>query len=209
MTAHWVEEFGNLDPIPSGTEGIAPSVGSFLQTIWKGDIFAVKELLENGVDPNVQTKLGESPLHIAAKKEETEVTILLIAHGADTNSREGDGKTPLMEAASAGQPENAEVLLSAGADINATDENGFTALIWATMLGFPELVGILIEYGAEVNTRSKDGMTAMGISQKLVDNAAKNLKRAFKSNSDVPELQIKLANQKEILQLLKEAGRSE
>ncbi len=181
-------------------------LGSLLTAIWNGDILAVKELVDEGVDPNAQTKLGISPLHMAAKKQETEITNLLIARGADVNAGDQHGKTPLMEAASAGQAANAQALLSAGGKVNAVDENGFTALMWATMLGFPESVEILLESGAEVNTRSKDGRTAMGISQKMVENTSKSLARAFKSNSDVSELQVKLAKHEKIFQILKEAG---
>jgi hypothetical protein len=181
-------------------------LGSLLQAIWKGDVVAVQELIEKGVDPNAQTKLGISPLRMAAKKQETEITHLLIAKGADVNAGDQNGKTPLMEAASAGRPANAKVLLSAGAKVNAIDENGFTALMWATMLGFPEIVEILLESGAEVNARSKDARTAMGICQKLVENTTKSLARAFKSNSEVSELQIRLANHTQIFQILKEAG---
>lgn len=204
-----VEGMGGLDPNASDTKGNIPSsvyLGSLLQAIWKGDIFAVKELVEEGVDPNAQTKLGKSPLHMAAKKEETEITSLLIAHGADVNAGDQNGKTPLMEAASAGQSANAQILLSAGANINAVDENGFTALMWATMLGFPEFVEKLLESGAEVNARSKDGRTAMGICQKIVENTAKSLARAFKSNSGVSELRMKLEDHNKIFQMLKGAG---
>lgn len=209
MAGPLAEGLGAPNPNVSGTKGNIPSsiyLGSLLQAIWKGDISAVKEMLEEGVDPNAQTKLGKSPLHMAAKKEETEIIRLLIANGADVNAGDQNGKTPLIEAASAGQSANARVLLSAGANINATDENGFTALMWATMMGFPESVEILLESGSEVNTRSKDGRTATGISQKMVENTTKSLARAFKSNSDVYELQIKLANHKKIFEMLKEAG---
>jgi len=210
------EELGYLDRDSNITEQTAggqkmasPSgegLGSLLQAIWKGDILAVKEMVDKGIDPNAQTKLGISPLHMAAKKQETEITSLLIAKGADVNAGDQNGKTPLMEAASGGRAANAEVLLSAGAKVNAIDENGFTALMWATMLGFPEFVEILLGSGAEVNARSKDGRTAMGVSQKMVENTTKSLARAFKTNSEVSELQIKLAIHNQIFQMLKEAG---
>jgi hypothetical protein len=200
---------GVFDPNASDPKGEIPSslyLGSLLQAIWKEDVFAVRELVEKGVDPNAQTKLGTTPLHMAARMQGTEITRLLIAHGADVNAGDQNGKTPLMEAASAGQSANLEVLVSAGANINGVDENGFTALMWATLLGFPESVEILLEFGADINTRSKDGRTAMWISQKLVENTTRSLARAFKSNSDVSELKIKLANQKEIFEILKGAG---
>jgi ankyrin repeat protein len=183
-----------------------PLKGKEVFRLSERDVVAVQELIEKGVDPNAQTKLGISPLRMAAKKQETEITHLLIAKGADVNAGDQNGKTPLMEAASAGRPANAEVLLSAGAKVNAIDENGFTALMWATMLGFPEIAEILLESGAEVNTRSKDARTAMGICQKLVENTTKSLARAFKSNSEVSELQIRLANHTQIFQIPKEAG---
>ncbi len=191
---------------PQGNIPSSMYLGSLLQAVWKGDILTVKELIEKGVDPKAQTKLGKSPLHVAATKEETEIASLLIASGADVNAKDENGKTPLMEAVSAGRRANAEVLLSTGAKVNAVDENGFTALMWAAMLGFPEFVEILLENGADVNARSKDGRTAMGISQNLAENTTKLLARAFKANKDVSELQIKLANHKNIFHILKEAG---
>ena len=191
---------------PQGKIPSSMYLGSLLQAVWKGDVLAVKELLEKGVDPNGQTKLGKSPLHVAATKEETEITSLLIVSGADVNAKDQNGKTPLMKSVSAGRRANAEVLLSAGAKVNAIDENGFTALMWAAMLGFPEFVEILLETGADVSARSKDGRTAMGISQNLAENTTKLLARAFKANKGVSELQIKLANHKNIFHMLKEAG---
>jgi hypothetical protein len=65
---------------------LAEGLGSLLQAIWKGDIFAVKELVEKGVDPNAQTKLGISPLHMAAKKQGVENTMKSLARAFKSNS---------------------------------------------------------------------------------------------------------------------------
>ncbi len=212
LAAPQTKGVGVLEPNTSVPKESIPSsfyLGSLLQAIWKGDISVVGELLGKGADPNAQTKLGDTPLHVAATREATEITELLIAKGADVNSREHSGKTPLIEAASMGRLANAEVLLKAGADINAKDEKGYTALMWATMRGFPEFVEVLLENGADVNARSKDGTTAMWISGKMVENAKTSLFKAFKSNSKVPELQAKLATHENIFRLLKEAGGKE
>jgi hypothetical protein len=209
LTAPQAKGAGVLEPNISVPKENIPSsfyLGSLLQAIWKGDIAVVGELLGKGADPNAQTKIGDTPLHVAAKREATEITALLIANGADVNSREHSGKTPLIEAVSADQLANAEVLLKAGADINAKDENGHTALMWATMQGFPEFVEVLLENGADVNARSKDGRTAMWISGKMVENAKTSLLKAFKSNSEVSEFQAKLATHENIFRQLKEAG---
>ena len=202
-----VEETGVDNSGPSeGKENISYNLGRFLQAVWNEDIFAVKELIEKGVNPSAQTKDGTSPLHIAAKKDDTKITNLLIARGADVNSKDRNGMTVLMAAASEGQVPNAEALLSAGADINAVDDKGFTALMWATLQGFPEVVEILLELGAEVNAKSKDGKTALWYSKRMVANTSKSLASAFKSNSGVSGLKAKLANYEIILQMLKESG---
>ena len=91
----YLDRNSNIAGEPVGKQKIAaPSaegLGSLLQAIWKGDISAVKGLVETGVDPNAQTKLGISPLHMAAKKKETEITSLLIAKGADVNAGDQNG----------------------------------------------------------------------------------------------------------------------
>ena len=70
----YLDRNSNITEQTVGKQGMAASLaeglGSLLQAIWKGDIFAVKELVEKGVNPNAQTRLGISPLHMAAKKKE-------------------------------------------------------------------------------------------------------------------------------------------
>jgi hypothetical protein len=180
------------------------NMASLLQAVWREDFETVRDLLEKGADPNVQTAYGTRLLHIAAKKSDSEIPQLLLAKGADANGRDRNGTTALMAAASAGQAQNVQVLIEAGADINAKDDKGYTALMWATVQGYPDAVDVLLGYGAEVNVRSKDGQTAYWLANRMVANLSRSLAAAFKSNSDVSGLQVMLKNHQRILQMLQE-----
>lgn len=57
----------------------------------------VKFLLDTGFDPNSVNDKGETPLHVAAKKENYSIPILsdLLTHGATLCAKDRDGVTPL------------------------------------------------------------------------------------------------------------------
>ncbi len=196
---------------PSGRVAVSQAyLGSLLQAIWKEDISSVKELLENGADPNARTKLGAAPLHIAAKKE-SEIIRLLIAYGADPNARDENGLTPLMAAASAGQVHNVKLLLTAGADLNGRDEQGSTALMRTVIQGSPNGVEVLLENGAEINAKSTEGRTALWLSRQILASTQKSLANAYRKNSEelIKELRIKLANHEEVFRILQSSGGKE
>ncbi len=209
------------EPIAQGDSGVRPPpperegaptyslyMGSLLQAVWKEDISAVKELLAKGADPNAKSAIGTSPLHGAAKKSEVEITRALIAQGADVNARDQSGLTPLMAAASANQIHNMEALLAAGARVDAKDDKGFTALMWAVVQGFPQGVEVLLENKAQANERSNEGKTALWLSKQILSNTRKSLANAYRKNSQdlIRELRTKVANQMEILNMLKDSG---
>ncbi|TGJ83382.1 hypothetical protein E0Z10_g5392 [Xylaria hypoxylon] len=58
---------------------------------------------------------GQTVLHIAAGKGNTEMVDLLLSKGADPNARDTTGRTPLMQAALYGQVQNVHHLLAHGA----------------------------------------------------------------------------------------------
>ena len=59
----------------------------------KGDLKAVKRLLEKGTNIKAKDELGRTPLHWATDKNMVE---LLIANGADVNAKDNKGETPLF-----------------------------------------------------------------------------------------------------------------
>ena len=81
----------------------------------------VSQLLEAGVDPNLKTADGYSPLHFVT---DPELISLFVAAGADIEARSRDGQTPLHYAALFRGPAVVEALLDAGADIRAENNDG-------------------------------------------------------------------------------------
>lgn len=61
---------------------------------------------------------GYTPLHIAAKKNQTAVALALLQHGAETNVLTKQGVSPLHLAAQEGHAEMASLLLDKGAHVN-------------------------------------------------------------------------------------------
>lgn len=57
------------------------------------NISLVRELLQRGVDVNVQDHKGMTPLHYAAQNQDTEMSELLLAHGALDDIEDQSGHT--------------------------------------------------------------------------------------------------------------------
>jgi ankyrin repeat protein/mono/diheme cytochrome c family protein len=118
-------------------------------------------LVAAGASVNARSALGNTPLHLAARKPGNHRTVrLLLDHGAQANATNMFGATPLMAAAAAGDLESARLLLERGADINARPNmngdgfiwgGGRTPLMWAAFNGDQALVKLLLERGAKVD----------------------------------------------------------
>ena len=128
----------------------------------KGDTQLVKELLENGANPNANAD-GEdlSLLMDAVLSEYSEIVRILLEAGADVNQANENGARPLRDAA--GLPSRAIVnlLIRHGANIAAQDHGGTTALICATGFNRPDNVQALIAAGANVNQANNKGVTPL------------------------------------------------
>lgn len=61
---------------------------------------------------------GYTPLHIAAKKNQTNIALALLQYGAETNALTKQGVSPLHLAAQEGHAEMASLLLEKGAHVN-------------------------------------------------------------------------------------------
>lgn len=74
-------------------EGISP----LCIAISKGDVEAVKKLIEYGVDIN-QKSNGMSPLMFAARYNKVEIIKILLSNGARINDKDSNGFTALKHA---------------------------------------------------------------------------------------------------------------
>ena len=128
-----------------------------LKDIEEGQIEIVKEMLKQGIPPDIQDENGKAPLMQAVSSGQIEIAKFLLANGADVNLQAKDGTTALMQAVSQHHTELVKLLLGAGADVNLQDNRGRTAL----MLANAENTKLLLEAGAKVNLQAKDGTTAL------------------------------------------------
>ncbi|MGC9317510.1 MAG: ankyrin repeat domain-containing protein, partial [Armatimonadota bacterium] len=97
------------------------------QAASEGDLEQVRELLDEGADPNDIPEEQFGALHWAALRGHVEVATLLLDSGADINRR-AIGVTPLSLATESGHREMIELLVARGADIEAGDASGGTPL---------------------------------------------------------------------------------
>jgi truncated hemoglobin YjbI len=108
----------------------------------------VRQLLGQGVDPNLRESGGHTALYRAAGKRDSEdgaqVVAELVRAGADVNLAGGVSRaTPLHQAARFGNLRVAEALLKAGADPLARDKRGFTPLDRARNCRRPQVLELL------------------------------------------------------------------
>ncbi|MDQ6758494.1 MAG: ankyrin repeat domain-containing protein, partial [Acidobacteriota bacterium] len=106
-------------------------------------------LLAKGADVNAKSKMGRSPLLMAASDDRGgPVVKLLLAKGAQVDARDSMQTTALFQAANR---EIAQMLIAKGASVNAKNVVGLTPLMQAASLGDPEWVRLLLAKGADVN----------------------------------------------------------
>ncbi|KAI8909488.1 ankyrin repeat protein [Gorgonomyces haynaldii] len=131
-----------------------------------GNMDICRELLKSGANINAKDKLGDTPLHIAAKagnidKGNIPFCQFLLDSGAQINSKNSQGLTPLHSAIQTGQIPTAQFLIEKGADIKAKTDGGWTVLHLAAETGNLAACKLLIQLGADPNWRDGKKKTPM------------------------------------------------
>ena len=132
----------------------APADAPVADAASRGDVEAVRGLLQRGVDVQTAQADGMTALHWAAMRSDVELAETLIYAGAYLEATTRIGQhTPLHVASRSGQPGVLRALLAAGADPHALTTSGATALHLAAGAGSAEAVAALIDHGADIDVR--------------------------------------------------------
>jgi len=153
-------------------------MSEIIDAVENNDIDLVRELLDNGADPNTQNSSSETALMRAIKSEHIDIVRLLLENYADPNIRDHYGYTALMRASTirpsfstSGYTEITKLLLNHGADPNIRDGiSGFTALMnaveWGHLEVGTEVVELLLNRGANPFIRNFFGQTALSLAER-------------------------------------------
>jgi ankyrin repeat protein len=120
----------------------------------------VRNLLEQGFDPDVVDGSDRRPLHIAVKHGLESIMEILLSFKASPNAVDKDLWTPLHTAAAYGQTGCVQYLTSIAstqADLEARDRHGRTALHVACWAQRSDVVKVLVEAGVNLNAADNNG----------------------------------------------------
>ncbi|OGV37924.1 MAG: hypothetical protein A2X48_01325 [Lentisphaerae bacterium GWF2_49_21] len=122
---------------------------------------ALKILLASGINVNIKTNLGETPLMRAAESGNLQNVELLCDSGADINAETNYGWTAAIFAARKGHSKIVEYLLDKGhIDVNKEYGHNRETLLDEAVSAYhphPEIVKLLLSRGADVNHQGAGG----------------------------------------------------
>ena len=125
-----------------------------------GDTNMASSLLSRGLNPNLSTNIGVTPLFMAVYSSHANVVNLLLQFRANPDtSYKGD--LVLEHASRKGDLPVVEALLKNKADPNKKAVTSYTALISAANNGHVAVVNTLLSFGALVDAEDKNGLTAL------------------------------------------------
>jgi ankyrin repeat protein len=119
----------------------------------------VELLIQNGADVNRKTEDQETPLDLASRCGELEISRLLVLQGATVECRDKEGRTPLKTASHFGHLDVVRFLIDSGADLNSHDNQGWTPLHAAQSEGHLDVVELLLALGADFSIRDDQDRT--------------------------------------------------
>ncbi|HET7434076.1 MAG TPA: M56 family metallopeptidase, partial [Thermoanaerobaculia bacterium] len=99
---------------------VIPGDGTpLIEAARRGDLTAVRALLDGGADPNEAAPKDGNPLIAAAAANRTDVLDLLLRRGAQIDAVVPDDENALITASRTGASDAARLLIARGADVNA------------------------------------------------------------------------------------------
>lgn len=140
-------------------QNLDPRAGSFFRAIIQDNASWLRELLQEGVDPNLRNSHGLPGLVLALHEDRPHaVQVLLDSPRLDPNELDTAGESALMMAALKGNLPVAERLIALGADVN---KPGWSPLHYAATGGHPRMIELLLRHGAQIDAHSPNGTTPL------------------------------------------------
>lgn len=145
---------------------------TFFEAVENGDTKSVAELLANGIDPNVQDQMGETPLLRAAERGSGPIVDALLSAGADVEAVDSEGNTPLMVSIRNDHFATSKRLLEGHSDVNHQNIEGESPLMFAARRGDTQTLLYLLQARAD-----------LGLENAIQENAAEVATRNGKTLS--------------------------
>jgi uncharacterized protein len=148
-----------------------------------GDVELMRLLVEFKADPKIPTRIGVTPLMVAAgldtwegetpgpftgvpEAERLEAVKFAVSLGADVNARANFGDYPMeggVDYTLLYYPHNIDTLVDLG--VGDPRWNGSTPIIGAIMSNQPSIVQYLVDQGADVNVKTTLGWTPLNVAE--------------------------------------------
>ena len=149
------------------TLNVSPASVRLINTAETAAAADIASMIKDGADVNLKTRLNETPLLIAARKNSADALKVLLDAGAKPAQTDKLGWTALMQAAMSNSHADVVPLLrNAGCDVNAADSDGRTALMLAMDNPSQDVVRALIKAGASVTAKDKKGRSVLDFAKK-------------------------------------------
>ena len=143
------------------------------------DLALYQYLSDLGLEANVVTKNGETPLHnIAFRTKDSAIFDFFIQKGVDINQANKDGNTLLLNTINGGNGAIALQYIPKVEDLNHQNKKGHTALTFAVRKNLSSLVQTLIESNANTDIVDKSGNSLAG---HLFETFHSNKQKAFET----------------------------
>ncbi|CAH1777865.1 unnamed protein product [Owenia fusiformis] len=110
----------------------------------RNDFYMLRDLLDEGGDPNTRDRRGRTGLHIAASKNDTEMMQVLLDHNAELNVLDCQGNTVMHYC---GHEESIQLLVdyAAGSQVHMKNFGGATPVTLAKRRGISDHIIEILE----------------------------------------------------------------
>ncbi len=138
-----------------------PQVLELIEAAEKNDLGRLKQLVQEGADPNTFGKDGMTPLLWVLGHQNKKAMKALLSVGANPNLKEEGKESPISLAAGAEDTEYLKILLDNGGNPDAKNRMERPLLFVALYQRRLENIKVLLDHGANINAADNSGTTVV------------------------------------------------